>query len=570
MMGLVKNSHGVFLVRKKVPERLQTAIAQLLDSDKQRVVWLQESLRTKDKREAHVLAKPVLAKFDRLVAKAEAGTAAVPARAELSDQEISRMAAYHFAELLSEDEEARSQGLDLEKGKDAPQFGMSEREFEDHSDNLNWALSGTEDALARGNIGFIEDQLDDLLALFRVRLDRSSAAYAKLGLAVLREHLRALQAIEQRQGGAAVDTPNATVVPTTDAQTPEGETLAAALAGWEKAKKPSPRTGLEFRLGIGRFVQLHGDMPVTQIVRRHIREFREALQEIPVRRAGRLRDAPLPDLVKWSKEHPEAQKISNATVNKSLGAVQAVAVWARDNGLLPEDVPWSDPVANMRLEEAQPEREPWQTDELNVLFSSPVYTERFRPRAGAGEAAYWLPLLGLFTGARLGELGPLRTSDITMDAGTGIGSLSITEDASENKRLKTNSSRRTVPIHPELVRLGFLAYVKKRIDDGGKDVPLFPLLKPGPAGGVAESWSKWFGRYTTSIGITASVFHSFRHSFKDALRASGAGEDINDALTGHSGGNVGRTYGAKDSVRRYGLKRLAEAVAGVRYEGVKL
>ena len=91
-----------------------------------------------------------------------------------------------------------------------------------------------------------------------------------------------------------------------------------------------------------------------------------------------------------------------------------------------------------------------------------------------------------------------------------------------------------------------------------------------PAGGVAEGCSKWFGRYTRSIEITASVFHSFRHSFKDALRASGAGEDINDALTGHSGGSVGRTYGAKDSVRRFGLNRLSDAVAGVRYEGVKL
>jgi hypothetical protein len=100
---------------------------------------LQESLRTKDKREAHVLAKPVLAKFDRLVAKAEAGTADVPVRAELSDQEITRIAAYHFAEMLSEDEEA--QGLDFEKGKDAPQFGMSEREFQDHGHSLNAPLS---------------------------------------------------------------------------------------------------------------------------------------------------------------------------------------------------------------------------------------------------------------------------------------------------------------------------------------------------------------------------------------------------------------------------------------------
>ncbi len=38
---------------------------------------------------------------------------------------------------------------------------------------------------------------------------------------------------------------------------------------------------------------------------------------------------------------------------------------------------------------------------------------------------------------------------------------------------------------------------------------------------------------TIVAGITnrASVFHSFRHSFKDALRRAGVSEDVNDALT---------------------------------------
>ena len=48
----------------------------------------------------------------------------------------------------------------------------------------------------------------------------------------------------------------------------------------------------EFDLGIGGFVQLHGDMPVRQITRRRIRAFREALQDIPTRRTGTLRTAP--------------------------------------------------------------------------------------------------------------------------------------------------------------------------------------------------------------------------------------------------------------------------------------
>jgi integrase len=154
---------------------------------------------------------------------------------------------------------------------------------------------------------------------------------------------------------------------------------------------------------------------------------------------------------------------------------------------------------------------------------------------------------------------------------TGIVSMSITEDADNNKRLKTSSSRRTVPVHPELVRLGFLKYIEMRRKHGAS-VPLFPLLKPRSKGSVGEAWSKWYGRYIRSIGITnrARVFHSFRHSFKDGLRAAAVSEDINDALNGHSGGGVGRTYGAKDNERRFGLKRLAEAVSSARFAGLSL
>ena len=66
------------------------------------------------------------------------------------------------------------------------------------------------------------------------------------------------------------------------------------------------------------------------------------------------------------------------------------------------------------------------------------------------------------------------------------------------------------------------------------------------------------------------MFHSFRHGFKDALRRAGVSEDLNDALTGHSGGGVGRSYGAKDMERRFGLRALSEAVAKVHYRGLDL
>jgi integrase len=179
-----------------------------------------------------------------------------------------------------------------------------------------------------------------------------------------------------------------------------------------------------------------------------------------------------------------------------------------------------------------------------------------------------LPLLGLYTGARQGELAP----SVTEDAATGTYSIAIVEDDARGVRLKTASSRRIVPVHPELHRLGFLRLVDARRQAEGPKAALFPLLKPGPRGGYAEGWSKWFGRYIRTNGITnkARVFHSFRHSFKDALRAAGVSEDVNDALTGHSGGGVGRTYGAKDMTRRFGMPRLAEAVMKVEYPGLDL
>jgi hypothetical protein len=61
------------------------------------------------------------------------------------------------------------------------------------------------------------------------------------------------------------------------------------------------------------------------------------------------------------------------------------------------------------------------------------------------------------------------------------------------------------------------------------------------------------------------------YGFKDALRAAGVSEDVNDALTGHAGaGSVGRTYGARDMLKRFGLPILNDAVSKVRYPGLDL
>ena len=591
-MGLIKNEHGVWHVRKKVPKALEAATATVIGASKPRVSWFKETLRTKDQKQAKIRAKPVMMKFDRVLAQADALLAERPLRMSLNEKEIQQISDYFYAHELGADEALREEGIgsdplfaDIHRQLteagiefDTPfdphtqhGSGLSPRMMHKIEEDVSIVLPAAQRALARGDIGFIRYELNELLQVFRINLDPNCPDYRKVALAVIKANVRALKDIAARHKGEPIDTPK--LLEPSQHSPIHGEGLDAAYSAWLKAKKRSASAVREFAHAIARFKELHGDLAITQITRRHVREFREALQLIPKRRAGKLKEASLPDLVEWTRKHPGAECISPATVNKLLGGVQAVLVWARDNGMIPDEMPWADPFSNMRLDEPRSTRQPWEPDELQVLFGSPVFTQGTRPVAGRGEAAFWLPLLALYTGARLNELAPITVRDVKSDETSGFQYLTVIEDLETGRSVKTEGSVRAVPIHPELVRVGFLEFVAHRKAAAGEAARLFPLLTRGSNGGFGEAWSKWFGRYKRTLGINNpdSVFHSFRHGFKDALRASSVGEDVNDALTGHSGGNaVARGYGAKEMLRRFGLPVLHEAVAKASYPGLDL
>jgi len=591
-MGLIKNEHGVFHVRRKVPKALEVATARAMGVPKERVSWLKETLGTKDEKQAKVLAKPVMMKFDRILAQAEALLVEHPVRTELTEAEIKQIADYFYAYQLGADEELREEGI----GSD-PVFadvhrqlaeagiefetpftvagqtgaGLSDRMMHKIEEDVSIVLPAAKEALARGNVNFIRYELNELLQLFRINLDPTCAAYRKVARAVIEAWVRALEDVRARNRGEPIDSPK---LPDPTSTSPaSGCGLRAAYDGWDKMEPRPISTRMEFSRGIDRFIELHGDLDVVQINRRHVREFREAAQLVPKRRIGKLRKAPLPKLVEWSREHPGTVCIGAATINKWLTCLQGVLNWARKNGVIPDEAPWADPVAGMRLKEARSQRRPWEPEELLVLFGSSIYIQGARPIGGKGEAAYWLPLLALYSGARLNELAPMCANDVKFDAASGVRFLTVIEDAEDGRRLKTETSVRAVPIHPELMRIGFMEFVDQVRSNGGQSARLFPKLQQGSKGGFGEAFSKWFGRYKRSLGIDneQSVFHSFRHGFKDALRAAGVNEDVNDALTGHSGGNaVARGYGSDDMVRRFGFHTLCAAVEKARYSSLDL
>ena len=163
-------------------------------------------------------------------------------------------------------------------------------------------------------------------------------------------------------------------------------------------------------------------------------------------------------------------------------------------------------------------------------------------------------------------MGQLLVSDVKCES--GIHYLSITDlDEKAEKKLKTVSSRRKVPLHPELIRIGFLEYVEKMRKRGA--LYLFPDLRPDRHGRRTGNWGKWWGRYRREqIGITGRLkpFHSTRHSFRDACREAEIDEEIADALMGHEEKDkTGRSYGSG-----YSLKALYRAICRIEYPGVKI
>jgi integrase len=580
LMGVSKDRHGTYYARKKVPKELQEAVARVLANGKRRQSWLKRSLRTKSLHEANIRAKPVLMEFDGIIEQARELLKEKPTRTALTRAEIKKMAEYHYATMLGNDAAARRHAREImakfqdeiPPSPNAPAYGLTDEEFERIGRAYRKELTAAQSALARGNIEYVEPEVQELLNdVFHIRLDPASASYRQLSAAVLVEQVKALQALQRRQAGEPIETPPQPE-PDNPAVEPTGNTLRAAFEGWKRERRPSRRTLMEFGRAIALFVELNGDMPVTAIKKNHARQFREALQQIPRHRTGKLLKAPLQEIVEWAKEHPTATRISAATVNKLMGGVQATLIWAHvKGGFIPDDVAWADPFARMRLEEDEPEREPFDTAELQTLFGSLVFTDRGRPKAGRGDAAYWLPLLALFAGCRRGELAGLTVADVAKDTASRAVVLTITEDRESGKTLKTKNSQRVVPVHPQLQEFGFLEFVEQCRADGEK-AWLFPMIAPDKPG-AAEAWTKWFGRYIRSIGITdkAKVFHSLRHNFVDALRAADVDEELRSALAGHGWMNtINRRYGAKEMLRRFTGKALVSAIAKVAYPGLDL
>ncbi|RWA80455.1 MAG: site-specific integrase [Mesorhizobium sp.] len=232
------------------------------------------------------------------------------------------------------------------------------------------------------------------------------------------------------------------------------------------------------------------------------------------------------------------------TQDKYYTMFRQLLIWGRNEGYI-DTIPGEGvKLAGSAKLDAGAKRRPYSKEQLQAIFASPLYkghksqTTRHKPGSELiRDGKYWVPLIALYSGMRMGEIVQLLASDIkTQD---GITYFDVSKSEGEDKNLKTQSSVRKVPVHKVLLDLGLL-------DHAHGSGRMFPDIKKGEDGYYSHNFSKWWGRYARQIKVSTkdTAFHSFRHCFKDGLQAVEAPEYVSKALMGHADKDVHAGYGS--------------------------
>ncbi|MDP1686480.1 DUF6538 domain-containing protein [Hydrogenophaga sp.] len=543
-----------YYVRIVIPDELRDAYG------KQRV---NIALGTSDRREATLLATlkraEWLADFEaKRVARNPSAVAAIaPELAAL----LADMVRVH---VLAEDDRVRSDvallaemvhvrrelALRAAQPLRIPQWAPSEVREDDLSGlnadearelaTLNAYLDGNAAmAMAGGNLKAVLPLVQAQAAKLGIHLDAKTPGARDALVLCLKAYRKAHREMTLRDAGEVVETPPMPV-PVTPSPAPTQEkpkTLRDVFDRWS-------RSGVAAR-----------SADSVQALERTLRQFEAQHPEVPLVDISR----DMGDLYRtWLLENCKTPKTARDRLTgiKSLLKYAAITLeWTQRHTWVGIDI----------KAKTTARRRPLSDDELKKLFSTELHTRYVLPKVpkAGRDAAYWIPLLGAFTGARLGELCQLRTVDVQTIEGMHV--FVLTDDG-EGQSIKSAAGHRTVPIHSELLRLGFMEYATATKEAGNDSLwPHLPLRKGKPS----DYFGRWFRDFREDLelhGPGLPTFHYFRHTVRPLMRRAGFSESTQDKVTGHeTQGSVGTVV-----YDHWTLEELQAAVEAIKYPDVIL
>lgn len=300
----------------------------------------------------------------------------------------------------------------------------------------------------------------------------------------------------------------------------EPVTFSTLLATWE-LENTNKRTRRTFGRYMNRFAVHLGHDDASRVTPEDFISFKETL----------LRAA-------------NAKQMSHTTVSNILTAIKSVFAAGQKGHKID-----TNPTAGITYR-------PKKSQKGKTLGYSPDQVEKILI-AGRSQPPHirYPTLIGAFSGARIGELADATTFDVYQVSDIWVIDIR-TDFREEDQTIKTESSIRRVPLHPQIKQEGFIEYVRSLAPG-----PLFPAFSLGQDNRRADAASREISEWVRSLGIKNpsktvryKPNHSFRHYCKTEWRNAKVEQEVHDAITGHGEDSDSRDYG------EYQLRLMLEAI----------
>ena len=323
-----------------------------------------------------------------------------------------------------------------------------------------------------------------------------------------------------------------------------------------------------------------GDRPLETYRRSDMSQFQETLIKLPKHywRSEVERKKPILLVIAEAEtRNKNYTRLQNTTVNRHLCVIAPFFEWAVTHEKMPEPdkpfwngfmLPTGAAVTGLEVNE---ERLSWPDDQIAKLFRHPVYTGRrsayFYNDPGTvviRDGLYWTPIIAGLHGMRREEFSQLRVRHVREVEGIWVFDLQAADI-----ELKTSWSRRYVPLHRDLLALGFL---DEMVNGRDAEEMLFAEVTRSAANEVfGDGIGKRVARMMDRVGMEVvrkdgsesdGVYHPFRHRLRTQLVNLNVNEAIIDSITGHSpkkrGGQQARYT---DTVHIPVLKKFVDQVS---------
>ena len=331
----------------------------------------------------------------------------------------------------------------------------------------------------------------------------------------------------------------------------------------------------EYRVLSNEFIEIIGNIPVSLLSKEDIRTYIKTLIKLPInrRKNPKYRDLSIDEVMKLKGVKPQ----SRINVNKFLTRLTTFMRFGVSQGYIKENYIDGMKIPISKKEERK-KREPFSPEDLVKILNPKTYlnwtidykkissnqytTFKTTKNVKLGTPYYWSFLVGIFTGMRTNETSQLRVDDIVKEGNVWM----IIIDETQGKRVKTTSSIRKVPIHPQLISLGFIKYVEILKSNGVDRV--FPELTKERDGYSSKISRHYNEKFLQSVGVwkkNVKVLYSTRHTFINRCYNKGVDRDIIKQIVGHEPDFTLDVYGGNP----FTPQQLYQGISKVTYSNIR-